>query len=421
MNTFRSFADIDQAEKSLIGSAIIQPNRIDQLAAIVQPKHFKDPELGRFWASVIDFRQAEKPMDVVTMLPVAKRIWGDDGSTILGELFTFVPYADHASYYASLVIEAYRIRNYKRIATGILNRVSDVNENPDSIEQWLNEKLDDSIDTSSRRSRSAYEFGVELLNEMNEERQAAIIETGIFQVDRDVCGFAPGELIILAARPANCKTAFAIQIADYAAQKSQPVLYLSLEMTGPELLNRLLCGRCGIDSRKVRSNDLSQDEKRQLHEANNEQKELPFYIDDPSRINLQQIQALAKIQKAATGLSLLVVDYIGLIDAGNSKSERREQVAEWSRSLKRLAKELQIPVLVLVQLNRATDQQNEPRLSNLAESASLEQDADVVMFLHREKQNENRLELLVAKHRHADLSRHELFLNVNTMQLEIDR
>ena len=416
----RQAIDIESAEKSLIGSAINKPRLIPKLGSMVRPQHFAGPQLGQFWAVVSDFSLAEKPMDVVTLLEPAKRIWGDNAASILGELITFVPHADHADYYAKLVVDGFRIRNYGRIAAGLHDRTEDLSESPGSIEAWLQDQLDDQLGTSSAKSVTAHSAGIELLNNMESDRGRATVQTGIHQIDREVCGFAPGELVVLAGRPGNCKTAFALQIAEHAAHSNQRTLFVSLEMTSAELMTRILCGQCGIDGRRLRNCSLTQDDKRRLFEANEAMADVPLFVQDTHKVDIQQLNALGRIQADSTGLDLIVVDYIGLIDPGASKADRREQVAVWSRSLKLMAKELGVPVLVLVQLNRATDSQPVPRLSNLAESGAIEQDADIVMFLHRQNPSENAFQLLIAKHRHADLGHHSLYLNVETMKLQID-
>ena len=146
----RQAIDIESAEKSLIGSAINKPRLIPKLGSMVRPQHFAGPQLGQFWAVVSDFSLAEKPMDVVTLLEPAKRIWGDNAAGILGELITFVPHADHADYYAKLVVDGFRIRNYERIAIGLKSRTEDLSESPSSIEAWLQDQLDDQLGTRAR-------------------------------------------------------------------------------------------------------------------------------------------------------------------------------------------------------------------------------------------------------------------------------
>lgn len=416
----RTFSDTEQSERAFIGSAVLKPKLIPRHAATIQPQHFSDPKLGKFWSAVVDFHTADRPIDTVTMLETSKRIWGEDGASIIGELFTCVPHASHASHYAKQVVDGFRIRNFKAIAQGLQTRTDDLLESPETIDDWLRTQLDDQVGTSSIRSVSAHDAGVHLLNTMDTDRAQATIETGITEVDRKVCGFAPGELIVLAGRPGNCKTAFALQVATNAAKAGQQTLFVSLEMTSDELMTRVLCGDCEIDSRTLRSHALNQDDKQQLFAANEQWADVPFFVQDSSKLDIRQINAMARIQAESTGLTFMVIDYIGLIASGQSKLDRREQVAEWSRSLKVMAKELGIPILVLVQLNRETDRQPEPKLSNLAESGSIEQDADVVMFIHRTNPNENAFQLLVAKHRHADLSRHDMFLNVRSMKMQIE-
>lgn len=224
--------------------------------------------------------------------------------------------------------------------------------------------------------------------------------SGFEALDSSAGGWMSGELVILAARPGVGKTTFAMQVAAHNAARERRVLFVSLEMRDRELVARMLSGDPGVDSRRLRAGRLGTADIDKLRAAADDIRDLPVRVWAPPSATLARIRGVAKREVAFGGLSLLVVDYIGLIRpaAGDTKRPRFEQVGEVSAGLKSLAKELDVPVLALCQLNREADG-TEPRLSNLRDSGSIEQDADVVLFLHRET---TATKLIVAKHRHGE-------------------
>jgi len=241
------------------------------------------------------------------------------------------------------------------------------------------------------------------------------VKTGFVDLDNLIGGLHPNELIILAARPSMGKTALALNIAENIALEKKTVLFVSLEMAKLELAMRLICSRTKLSSHKIRRNLLSKEEIGYFLDAANELGNVPMYIDDTPSRSIAEIAAVARRLKRQQDLQLLIIDYIGLIRPENSDEPRQEQVAKIARQLKLLARELHLPVLCLSQLNRQADTRGKderPRLSQLRESGAIEQDADVVMFVHREEmymsheqaaENDlvNKAELIVAKQRNG--------------------
>jgi replicative DNA helicase len=223
---------------------------------------------------------------------------------------------------------------------------------------------------------------------MKHEHAIGGIETGFRDFDSMTGGFHDSELIILAARPSMGKTALALNIAENVALAGQtPVLFVSLEMSSVELADRMLCSIARVNGQRLRNGTISNEDRRALVEKAAELSQAPLFVDDTPSRTMTEIAAAARRLKRKSGLGIIIIDYLQLIEPDNSKDPRQEQVAKIARRLKGLARELKVPVLCLAQLNRQAEasKDNKPRLSHLRESGAIEQDADVVMFVHREE------------------------------------
>jgi replicative DNA helicase len=398
----RDHADITEIERCLIGSVILDPQELDGVSGLVSSRDFFDIEMGKFWTTLVDRRDAGLPVnDSALLLESAKQIFGLNAVATVEELFHKMPHAVHAKFYACQVIEASKLRALTTIAEEIAARCTDTTENADNIANYANGQLE-AIGCENAIVATAFDAGRELIGELRQPEKRIPIFTGIESVDRAAGGLLPGELQIIAARPGNGKTSLAMQVAKWTAEKGRPVLFVSLEMKSTELVCRTLCGMTEIESRTLRRGEALQTDIDRLEKANHDLESLPFRIFDPPTATVQRIRATARMQAAsAAGLDLLVVDYIGLVEPRDKRQQRNEQVSEITAALKRLAKEINIPVIALCQLNREADG-SEPRLSHLRESGSIEQDADVVLFLHRLEPGGNEFKLIVGKHRHGD-------------------
>jgi replicative DNA helicase len=249
---------------------------------------------------------------------------------------------------------------------------------------------------------------------MKKEHAAGGIETGFTDFDAMTGGLHGSELIILAARPSMGKTALALNVAEHVSMiVQQPTLFVSLEMSSVELADRMLCSIAEVNGQRLRNGTISNDDRRRLVEKAADLSQAPLFVDDSPSRTITEIAAAARRLKRKSGLSLIVIDYLQLIEPDNAKDQRQEQVAKIARRLKGMARELKVPVLCLAQLNRQAEatKDNRPRLSHLRESGAIEQDADVVMFIHREEyyatnddersQLAGQADLIVAKQRNG--------------------
>jgi replicative DNA helicase len=256
---------------------------------------------------------------------------------------------------------------------------------------------------------------------MKGEHLAGGVETGFTEFDHLTGGLHNSELIVLAARPSMGKTALAMNIAEYVALKlSLPVLFVSLEMSSIELADRMLCSVAEVNGARLRNGTISKEDRKRLVETAAKLSECPLFVDDaPSRTVSEIAAAARRVKRREGALGLIVIDYLQLIEADNSKDPRQEQVAKMARRLKGLAREVDVPVLCLAQLNRQAEvsKENRPRLSHLRESGAIEQDADVVMFVHREEyyrtgedreQVAGQAEIIIAKQRNGPIGEVEL-------------
>ena len=253
-----------------------------------------------------------------------------------------------------------------------------------------------------------------LLTKLYEDKEMITgVATGFTDLDRMTSGFQPGDLVILAARPSMGKTALALNVAQYVAlKKGLPVGIFSLEMSKQQLLMRFLCAESLVDAHKVRTGYIGKDDFRQLIDALASVTRAPLYIDDSSSLTIMEMRAKARRLKAEHGLSLLIVDYLQLMSGYGRVENRVQEISGISRGLKALAKELEVPVIALSQLSRAPEQRqgdHRPQLSDLRESGSIEQDADVVLFIYREEvykrdeENEGKADLIISKQRNGPI------------------
>ncbi|MAH47128.1 hypothetical protein CMI37_14975 [Candidatus Pacearchaeota archaeon] len=293
------------------------------------------------------------------------------------------------------------LRRMVIIADEARAKASDPAGEPQEVAQWLRARLDDvgvNLDTEAVRIALGASELVDTLDAARTASAGRGVPSGMISIDEAAGNFMDGELTILAARPGVGKTALALQIADYTARQMRPVLFVSLEMTNRELVTRVIAAATRLDSRDIRACNLSTDDIKLIRAAKTDLDGVPLSLYSPPRANILDIRAMSRLQHAQDPLRMIVVDYIGLVRPTDWRRPRHEQVSQVSADLKALAKELSVPVLALCQLNREADGAR-PRLSHLRESGSIEQDADVVMFIHQEK---GETELIIAKHRHGE-------------------
>jgi replicative DNA helicase len=388
-----------EAERAVLGSLLLLPEVADEVALVVRPEDFYDDAHRRIFQQMLalhdDGRQID-PLLLAQRLKDAGLFEHVGGAAYLLELTQEVATAAHAEYYARIVRDKAVLRSLIHAGTDIIHGAYeptvDARQMLASAEERVFRILDTKGDTQVRSVRDVLHESLARIDaRMQRQHAYGGLETGFLDYDDLTGGLHDSELVILAARPSMGKTALAINVAEHVAidesGPGRPVLVVSLEMSALELGDRLLCSRARVNGHRLRNGQLSGDDSRKLVQTAAEVSKAPLFIDDSPSRNMTEIAATARRLKRQDNLGLIVIDYLQLIEPDNPRDPRQEQVARISRRLKGLARELSIPVLCLAQLNRQVEatRDNRPQLSHLRESGAIEQDADVVVFVHREE------------------------------------
>jgi len=411
------------AEKGVLGSLLLDPNMCDDVALIVRPEDFYADANQKLFRHLMAMHEASKRIDTLLLIERLKTE-GDfeaiGGAAYLAEVAQSVPYAANAVYYAKIVRDKATLRSLIHASSEILRDAYDTAIDPSEFVSQAEQKIFAVHDQrSSDQITSAHDLMMEAFRRIDarlEGTEGVGIKTGFTDLDNLTGGLHDSELIILAARPSMGKTALALNIAEYVSVKAGvPVLFVSLEMAKLEVAQRLLCSQGKIDGDKFRKDRTSAEERKKLVEASAKLSAAPLWVDDSPSRTVTEIAACARRLKRKNKVGVLIIDYLQLIHPDDPRDQRQEQVAKMARRLKGLARELKIPVLCLSQLNRQVEagkESHRPKLSHLRESGAIEQDADVVMFIHREEMYETREEarerghsgeadLIVAKQRNG--------------------
>jgi replicative DNA helicase len=413
-----------EAEASLLGSMLIDPRVIGDVIGIVRAADdFYKPANGAIFDAMVRLYNDRASLDLVQlnqMLADNGTLEAVGGLDYLVELANAVPAATNAVHYARLTREKAALRQLIEAAGEIL---SDAHQSGDEAQLILERAEQRIFQIAQHAEQTPIDSLADLLHETmrlieeNQGKQITGIPTSFQELDNQTGGLQRGELIILAARPSMGKTALALNMAEQMAMRQIPVGLFSLEMSKQQLVQRLLAARSGINSQRFRRNMLSKDDFRALMVACDELQSAPMFIDDTPGLSLLQLRAKARRMVARNNVQAILVDYLQLLTVGGRTESRQVEVSEISRGVKAMARELNLPVVCLSQLNRAAEQRegHRPRLSDLRESGSIEQDADVVAMLHREEyyhqgdpewveQNQDKVglaELIIAKQRNG--------------------
>jgi len=397
-----------EAERAVLGSMLLEPNLCDDVALLLRPDDFYAEANEKLYAHLTAMHDQGGRIDA-TLLLERLDASGDlehvGGSAYLAEVIHSVPHAANAVYYAKIVREKATLRSLIHASTEILRDAYEPTLEPTEMVSRAEEMIFAVHDKrSTDQIVNAYDLMIEAFDRIDarlEHREGVGVPSGYQDLDNMTGGLHDSELVILAARPSMGKTALATNIAEYVAiEANVPTLFVSLEMARVELAQRMLCSLGRIDANKFRSGFLSREDRAKLAEASAKLSKAPLWVDDSPARNCTEIAASARRLKRKHGLGLVVIDYLQLISPDDSRDPRQEQVAKMSRRLKGLSRELKVPVLCLAQLNRQADAGRDghrPRLSQLRESGAIEQDADVVMFVHREEYYCNSREEAVEK------------------------
>ena len=385
-----------EAEKGTLGSILLDPNLCDEVALILRPEDFYADANQKLYAHLLAMHDEGRRIDA-TLLLERLRTAGDlelvGGSAYLAELLHAVPHAANAVYYAEIVRDKATLRALIHASTEILRDAYEPTLNPREMVGRAEEQIFAVHDQrSTDQVTNIHDLLVEAFDRIDarlERGEGVGVPTGFQDLDNLTGGLHDSEFVVLAARPSMGKTALATNVAEYVSiEANVPTLFVSLEMARLELAQRMLCSQGKIDASKFRSGFLSKDDRSKLVEASARLGKAPLFVDDTPARTCTEIAACARRLKRKNNLGLVVIDYLQLIQPDDPRDPRQEQVAKMARRLKALARELKIPVFCLAQLNRQADAGREghrPRLSQLRESGAIEQDADVVMFIHREE------------------------------------
>ena len=383
-----------ESEAALLGSMILESRIIGDVIEIIKgPDDFYQEKHGLIYGALVHLYDHHEKVDVVQLkqrLHDQGHLETCGGVTYLIEIAQSVPDPTNAQYYAKLVREKAVLRQLID-ATGRILYDAYTSREPvqhllDSAEKEIF-KIAESPGGADMATLEQLVHETYQKLEAQEGRHITGLATGFYDLDEMTAGLQPGELIILAARPSMGKTAFALNVAEHVGvSDQQAVAVFSLEMSRQQLAQRLLCSRSGVDAQRVRRNMLRSDDWPRLHQAMGELSDAPFFIDDTPGLTLLQLRAKARRMAARYDIKLIVIDYLQLMSSPGSES-RQQEVSELSRGIKAMARDLSLPVICLSQLNRQAEgrEGHRPRMSDLRESGSIEQDADVVMMLHREE------------------------------------
>ena len=383
-----------EAEMGVLGSMLIDPQAIGDVVLVLRSgTDFFKPAHGAIHDAIVDLYDKNSSIDIVQLNQVLQDrdvLESVGGTNYLIELANAVPTAAHATHYARIVREKAMIRELIHATGEILATAYEQSDDARSV-------LEDAEQRIFRIAQQSEQSQIESLHDLikatmetleaNEGKQLIGVPTGFSELDEITTGLQKGEMIILAARPSMGKTAFALNLTENVAMRGYGVGFFSLEMGRQQLVQRLLASRSGIDSQRLRRNMLQPDDFRALMAACDELLDAPIFIDDTPGLSLMQLRAKARRMAQKHTLGMIVIDYLQLMTSGRRAESRQIEVSEISRGVKAMARELNVPVICLSQLNRAAEQRegHRPRMSDLRESGSIEQDADVVSMLHREE------------------------------------
>lgn len=409
-----------EAEESIISAILIDNDTLLEILEILSPDDFYKTAHQKIFAAITELFTKSEPVDLVTLTNLLReqnRLEEIGGATYLVRLVDTVPLAVNAQHYAKIVHDKACLRRLIEKSNAIARRCFEDRGNVDNVidfaESSIFEISENKIKPSFYHIGQIIEGSIDALEERQGNRALVTgVATGYTKIDELTSGFQQSDLVILAGRPGMGKTAFALNIAKHAAVDANiPVVIFSLEMSKEQLSMRMLSSEARVDSARMRKGFISQDDWIKITDAAGSLSEAPIFIDDSPNINVMEIRAKSRRLKLEKDIGLIIVDYLQLMRGPISAERRDLEISEISRSLKALAKELDLPVVALSQLNRELEKRSDkrPQLADLRESGALEQDADVVAFIYRDElynrdeNNPNRgtAEIIVAKQRNG--------------------
>lgn len=407
----------DQAEASILGAILIDRDSLSEVIEFVRPEYFYSEANGQIFGAMMALFEKHQPVDIVTLTAQLKKdgVYKNVGGTsYLSELTNVVPTSAHVEEYARIVTDTYVKRRLIQTSADISHNAFDETQDVKTI---LDNAESEILAISERRAHQDFipikDTLTESFDRLDEihKRGGGLrgVPTGFSDLDNKLAGMQDSNLLILAARPGQGKTAFVLNMAQHIAVKEKMAVGIfSLEMSKEELVDRLLVAQADVDAWRLKTGKLTNDDFTKLSQAMGDLADAPIYIDDTPGINIFEMRTKARRLQVNQKVRLIIVDYLQLVDSGRRYDNRVQEVSMISQSLKNLARELHVPVLAVSQLSRAVEARGTkvPQLADLRESGAIEQDADVVMFLYREEQEMEQwgnqiVKLLIAKHRNG--------------------
>ncbi len=424
-----------EAEQSVLGSLMIDKNAIIKIADLVNEDDFYKNSHGKIYKTMLYLYEHHEPID---LLSLSNRLKETDemekigGQSYLASLANAVPTAANIVHYAKIVAKKSVLRklidNASQIISNAYDETGEIDKTLDEAEQKIFSVSQKHIRQDFTPVKPILEEAFDRIDELHKNKgKLRGVPTGFADLDNILAGLQKSNLIILGARPSVGKSSLGLDLVRHAATKEKiPVGIFSLEMSKEEVIDRLICAEANIDLWKLRTGRLSDsgenDDFSKIGHAMGVLSEAPIFVDDTANINVMEMRTMARRLHAEHGLKMLVIDYLQLMEGRGKTDNRVQEVSEISRSLKGLARELDIPIVALSQLSRGIESRTDqrPKLSDLRESGSIEQDADVVLFIYREdktktdSENKNIAEIMVAKHRNGPIGSVKLYFNEQT-------
>ncbi|MDD5495681.1 MAG: replicative DNA helicase [Candidatus Omnitrophica bacterium] len=407
-----------EAEMAVLGSMLLDREAISQAIELLEDSYFYKDAHKRIFSSIIKLYNENKAVDLITIIEELKKAASIDdvgGPAYITALSSNVPTAANIVHYAKIVKEKAALRSLINASTRIVSECYDTTQDVDILidkaEKIIFDIASRKVESRVVALRDVIKNSIETIDNLYQRKEHITgIATGFRDLDMRTAGLQKSDLIVVAGRPSMGKSALAACIAEHAGVIDKvPVAFFSLEMSKEQLVQRLLCSHAKVDAHKVRTGFLSQADWPRLVTAAGKLSEAPIYIDDTPGITVMELRAKARRLKAQHDIQLIVLDYLQLMQGPAKADSRQQEISEISRSLKALARELNVPLIAISQLSRAVEQRSDhrPQLSDLRESGAIEQDADLVLLLLREEyynpteENKGLAELIIAKQRNG--------------------
>lgn len=414
------------AEQAVLGSMLVDKDAVIAAIEILKPEDFYREDNKEIYAAMIELYGLGQQIDIITLseqLKLRGTLEKVGDTNYIATLIDNVPTTSNIDSYVKIVEQKSVLRQLIKVANDILKMGYSQTEEVDAIIEQTEKKVFDVLQNRNSKGYSSIKevliTAFDTLEKMYQNKnKVSGIESGFIDLDKKISGLNAGALLIVAARPAMGKSAFVLNIANNVAMHTKtPVMIFSLEMSKEEMINRILASEAEVDSMKIKNgNDLTSEDWLKLGSASGRLSNIPLYIDDTPGLTATELRAKCRKAKLEKDIGLVIVDYLQLMESSTKSPSRQQEISEISRSLKILAKELSVPVIALSQLSRATESRTDhkPMLSDLRESGAIEQDADIVMFIHREDyynpetEKKNIAEIIVAKNRSGSTGSVEL-------------